>query len=135
MKVKLIGKLTQGSEYAAGYDLTASCDVFIHPYKRKLIPTDIRIQMPNNMVAMVFPRSGLANNYGIVAATGTIDSDFRGQLHVNLFNHSDVGFEVKKGMRIAQLVFLPVIRPEFEEVELLDETVRGENGFGSSGLL
>lgn len=134
MKVKLIGELTQGSEYAAGYDLQAAQDAFIHPYKRSLIQTNIRLKMPENMVALVLPRSGLAHKNGIVAVTGVIDPDYLGVISCNLFNNSYDGFEVKKGMRIAQLVFLPIIRPEFEIVESLEDTARGENGFGSSGL-
>jgi dUTP pyrophosphatase len=101
-----------------------------------LIPTGIAISIPHGYEAQVRPRSGLALNYGIsmVNTPGTIDSDYRGEIHVILINFGDKPFTINRGDRIGQIVFNKIEIPEIIEVENLEETKRGESGFGSTGL-
>ena len=100
-----------------------------------MIPTGWRIALPPGHEAQVRARSGLALRHGILIpnAPGTIDADYRGEIQVILMNAGDEGFEIKRGDRIAQLVVAPVTRPEWVEVVSLDETERGEGGFGHTG--
>lgn len=128
---------TSGS---AGLDLRAATDpgsgpVVLAPGERQAIPTGLRIAIPDGFEAQVRPRSGLALRHGILIpnAPGTIDSDYRGEIQVILMNAGDADFEIARGDRIAQLVVAPVVRPEWVEVESLDETSRGEGGFGHTG--
>lgn len=124
---------------SAGVDLRAMFDdeeITIKAGETILIPTGIAVGMQTtDIAATILPRSGLGHKHGIVLGNlvGLIDSDYRGQLQVSVWNRSDTDFVVKRGERIAQLVFLPVIQPLFEVVETLSETQRGEGGFGSSG--
>ena len=122
---------------SAGADLMAALQkpVLLAPGARVLIPTGISIQLPAGFEAQVRPRSGLAIKHGITIlnSPGTIDADFRGEINVVLANLSTEVFSVERGMRIAQLIIAPVIRPIWDEVLELDETKRGEDGFGSTG--
>lgn len=119
---------------ASGFDLKAAENVVIEPWSRAMVRTGICIALPPGMEAQVRPRSGLAAKHGVVAHFGTIDSDYRGEIHVILFNLSNKEFFVRYGDRIAQLVFSQIVLPEFEIVEFLPPTERGENGFGSTGV-
>ena len=104
----------------------------------ELIPTGISIHINNpNIVATIHPRSGLGHKKGLVLGnlTGVIDSDYQGELMVSAWNRSGVGISIKPGERIAQLMFLPVLQVEFNIVDSFDQTDRGSNGFGSSGVL
>ncbi len=103
--------------------------------ERQLVPTGLRIALPEGFEAQVRPRSGLALRHGILIpnAPGTIDADYRGEIQVILMNAGDTEFEIARGDRIAQLVVAPVVRPEWVEVESLDETTRGDGGFGHTG--
>ena len=118
-------------------DLMAFLDesISIIPQKSELIPTGISIAIPENTEVQIRPRSGLAakNNISILNTPGTIDSDYRGELKVILYNHGDKEFIVNNGDRIAQMVLVPIIKANFEEVEDLPETIRGAGGFGSTG--
>ena len=124
---------------AAGADLRANFDnrepVDLKPGARALIPTGLRLAIPQGFEAQIRPRSGLALKHGISLPNtpGTIDSDYRGPLGVILINHGDAPFSVAHGDRIAQLIVAPVVQAEFAEVETLDDTARGEGGFGSTG--
>tara|TARA_A100001388_G_C28710949_1_gene471172 strand:- start:628 stop:1065 length:438 start_codon:yes stop_codon:yes gene_type:complete len=133
-RVKLPSYKTKGS---SGMDLMAFLDesISIIPQKSELIPTGISIAIPENTEVQIRPRSGLAakNNISILNTPGTIDSDYRGELKVILYNHGDKEFIVNNGDRIAQMVLVPIIKATFEEVESLPETIRGEGGFGSTG--
>ena len=133
-RVKLPSYKTKGS---SGMDLMAFLNepVSINPQTSKLIPTGISIAIPENTEVQIRPRSGLAakNNISILNTPGTIDSDYRGELKVILYNHGDKEFIVKNGDRIAQMVLVPIIKATFVEVESLPETIRGEGGFGSTG--
>lgn len=120
----------------AGLDLFSIEEVTIKPMERKLIRTGIKIQLPENTEAQVRPRSGLALKYGITVLNtpGTVDEGYRGEIKIILVNLSDESFQVKQGMKIAQMVIKPTVTPEVEEVSKLSETSRGENGFGSTGV-
>ena len=122
---------------AAGLDLPAAVDgeVVIEPGARALIPTGFAIAVPPGLEGQVRPRSGLALHYGIVLpnAPGTIDSDYRGEVKVILLNTGHESFVVKRGERIAQLVFAPVERIAWHEVKALGPTARGRGGRGHSG--
>lgn len=118
----------------AGYDLRAAEACTLMPGDRRLIKTDLRLEMPTNMFAKIESRSGLAMQ-GIDARGGVIDSNYRGLVGVILHNtSSSTVCSIGVGDRIAQLVFLPVIHPTFRVSTTLSETKRGESGFGSSGL-
>ncbi|WP_269749884.1 dUTP diphosphatase [Polyangium fumosum] len=125
------------SASAVGLDLCAAVvdDVSIGRGERKLVPTGLRVAIPEGYEGQVRPRSGLALKHGITVlnAPGTIDPDYRGELMVLLINHGDAPFVVRRGERIAQLVICPVARAELVIVESLDETTRGAGGYGSTG--
>lgn len=140
MVVKIVNKSNHRlPEYAtpgsAGMDLKADIlePMILKARSSAKIPTNIHIQLPEGYEAQVRGRSGLAFKYDIVAHLGTIDSDYRGPIGVKLFNLSDVDFVIKPGERIAQLVIAKYERVEWDEVAVLDETERGEGGFGSTG--
>ena len=123
---------------SAAMDLCAciDADVTIAAGGRTIIPTGIAIALPSaEYVALICARSGLASKFGITMANGVglIDSDYRGELKVALHNSSDVDYTIHDGDRIAQLMVLPVVQPALQFVEELDETARGEGGFGSTG--
>ena len=126
-----------GSRHAAGADLKAAVEepMVLAPGERRLIPTGVRIELPEGFEAQVRPRSGLALKHGvtILNAPGTIDSDYRGEIGVILINHGKTGFEIGRGDRIAQLVISPVTTAEFVPILELNETARGAGGFGSTG--
>ena len=129
------------TEGAAAVDMRAAIDegttVTIQPGERAMIPTGMAISLENaNVVAILAARSGLAVKSGINLANGigVIDSDYRGEICVGLYNSSDVPFTVNRGDRIAQLMFMPVYVANLIEAESLDETARGAGGFGSTGV-
>lgn len=125
------------TEFSAGMDLKASIEapVTIGPLERALIPTGISIALPEGTEAQVRPRSGLAAKHGITVlnAPGTIDADYRGEIKVILVNLSNNPFVINPGERIAQMVVARYEKVVWEEVEALDDTERGEGGFGSTG--
>ena len=125
---------TNGS---SGMDLMAFLDkpISIIPQKSELIPTGLSIAIPENMEVQIRPRSGLAakNNISVLNTPGTIDSDYRGELKVILYNHGSEEFIINNEDRIAQMVLVPIIKTTFEEVESLPVSIRGEGGFGSTG--
>ncbi len=127
---------------AAGADLRANlaapargAGMTLEPGQRALVPTGLRLEIPDGFEVQVRPRSGLALKHGIglANAPGTIDSDYRGPLGVILINHGDAPFIVEHGARIAQLVVAPVARARFAAVDRLGGTARGAGGFGSTG--
>jgi len=123
---------------AAGCDVRAAIDapVVIKPGERYMTPTGIAIALPPGWEAQMRPRSGLAAKHGVscVNSPGTIDADYRGELKVMLINHGADDFVVDRGDRIGQMVIAPVWQAQFEEVDVLDETERGQGGFGSTGV-
>ncbi len=142
MKVKIVNKSHfEAPSYAtgqsAGMDLRADIaePVTLAPLQRELIPTGLYIELPAGFEAQIRPRSGLAVKHGIslVNTPGTIDADYRGEIKVILVNLSSEPFTVNPGERIAQMVVARHERVEWEEVEVLEESARGEGGFGSTG--
>jgi dUTP pyrophosphatase len=120
---------------AAGMDVLAAEDVTLDAGARHAVATGLALAIPAGYEIQVRPRSGLALKHGITVPNtpGTIDSDYRGELKVILINHCDAAFDVRRGDRIAQLVLAPVVRAGWLKVDELDETTRGEGGFGSTG--
>lgn len=126
---------SQGSKYAAGYDLYAAEEVLVNTIGRKLVKTNISISIPEGYYGRIAPRSGLAYKNGIDVLAGVIDSDYRGDIGVILFNTDhNLDFLVNVGDRIAQIIIEKCHSVNWETVETLDSTVRSEGGFGSSGV-
>ncbi|OFX02544.1 MAG: deoxyuridine 5'-triphosphate nucleotidohydrolase [Alphaproteobacteria bacterium RIFCSPHIGHO2_12_FULL_63_12] len=124
---------------AAGCDLRAAladhATLTLAPGATALVPTGFQMALPRGWEAQVRPRSGLAAKHGVTVlnAPGTIDADYRGEVKVILVNHGAEDFTIRRGERIAQMVIAPVFQARFEEIATLDETARGEGGFGSTG--
>ena len=133
-KVQLPKYKTDGS---SGMDLMAFLEnpINIKPQQSVLIPTGISIAIPEDTEVQIRPRSGLAAKYGIsvLNTPGTIDSDYRGEIKIILFNHGKEEFIINNNDRIAQMILMPILKAEFEEVENLPKTLRGSGGFGSTG--
>ena len=126
---------TYGSEFSAGADLYSIEAVTIPAHKTVLVHTGIAMQIPDGYVGLIYARSGLATKRNLAPANkvGVIDSDYRGEIMVSLHNHSDEEQSIEKSERIAQIVFTPYVSADFETVDELTDTVRGEGGFGSTG--
>ena len=133
-KVKLPSYKTQGS---SGMDLMAFIEnsIKINPNSSALIPTGISVAIPNDVEIQIRPRSGLAakNNISVLNTPGTIDSDYRGEIKIILFNHGNSEFVINNKDRVAQMILVPIHKMELEEVENLPDSIRGEGGFGSTG--
>ena len=125
------------TEGSSGMDLMALTEdkIVIKPNKSALVPTGLSVAIPNDTEIQIRPRSGLAakSSISVLNTPGTIDSDYRGELKVILFNHGDKEFIINNGDRIAQMVLVPILKVHFEEVLDLPETIRGSGGFGSTG--
>ena len=125
------------TEGSSGMDLMALTEdkIVIKPNKSALVPTGLSVAIPNDTEIQIRPRSGLAakSSISVLNTPGTIDSDYRGELKVILFNHGDKEFIINNGDRIAQMVLVPILKVQFEEVQDLPETIRGSGGFGSTG--
>ena len=143
IKIKVVNKGHQqlpayATKQSAGMDLRANIDepVILHPMERRLIPTGLHIALPEGFEAQVRPRSGLALKHGITVLNtpGTIDADYRGEVMVLLDNFSNDDFVINDGERIAQMVIARHEQGEFVEVDELDETERGEGGYGHTGV-
>lgn len=143
VKVKIINKGHQqlpayATPQSAGMDLRANIDaaITLKPMERKLIPTGLFMALPEGYEAQVRPRSGLALKYGITVlnSPGTIDADYRGEVGVILINLSQEDFIINDGERIAQMVIARHETADFEQVEVLDNTERGEGGYGHTGI-
>jgi len=129
-----IGRQTPGS---SGFDLHAACagEILVPPGEAALVPVGFQLSIPEGYEAQVRPRSGLAikSRIGLLNAPGTVDSDYRGEVCVILYNFGDAGFVVHRGDRVAQLVISRLPRVELVEEDALDETERGSGGFGHTG--
>ena len=128
---------TYGSEFAAGADMYAAIDeaVTIGPNETKLIPTGLAFEIPEGYAGFVYARSGLASKKGLAPANkvGVIDADYRGEVMVALHNHGTEAQTVEAGERIAQMIIAPFVTVNYVFSDELDDTVRGEGGFGSTG--
>ena len=126
---------TSGS---SGMDLGANIDgnLIIEPGKTVIIPTGLALSIPKGYEAQIRPRSGLAakNKISVLNTPGTIDADYRGEIKVILINLGSEPFKIEKGLRIAQMVICPIVKAQLEEVDDLNETERGDGGFGSTGI-
>lgn len=143
MEIKCINKSKHSlpdysTEHSAGMDLKANIDddITLLPLQRVIVPTGIFLQIPDGFEAQIRPRSGLSIKYGITVlnSPGTIDADYRGEIKVILINLSDQPFIIKDGERICQMVIAQYQRSKLIGVDELDETVRGEGGFGHTGI-
>ncbi len=143
LNVKIINKSNNPlPEYktplSSGVDLMANIEspIILKPLDKALVPTGIYIEMPESIEAQIRPRSGLAAKHAIsvLNTPGTIDADYRGEIKVILVNLSKENFEITPGMRIAQMVFAPVIRVTFIESNNISSTQRGAGGFGHTGI-
>ena len=128
---------TYKTEGSSGMDLMAFVEnsIKIAPNSSALIPTGISLAISKDVEIQIRPRSGLAakSNISVLNTPGTIDSDYRGEIKIILFNHGKEEFTVNNNDRIAQMILMPVLKAEFEEVEELPKTIRGSEGFGSTG--
>ena len=133
-KVQLPSYKTKGS---SGMDLMAFIEssIKIFPNSSTVIPTGISVAIPKDVEIQIRPRSGLAakSNISVLNTPGTIDSDYRGEIKVILFNHGSKEFIINNNDRIAQMILMPILKIDFEEVDNLPETIRGSGGFGSTG--
>ena len=143
LKVKIINSShhpmpAYATDFSAGMDVRAflSQPIIIRPMQRVLVPTGLRIALPEGYECQIRPRSGLALKHGITVANapGTIDADYRGEIGVILINLSDEPFVINDGERICQMVVAPYTRVDWDATDSLDETERGEGGFGHTGL-
>eukprot|EP00164_Ancoracysta_twista_P008970 GFYU01013130.1.p1 GENE.GFYU01013130.1~~GFYU01013130.1.p1 ORF type:complete len:216 (+),score=51.66 GFYU01013130.1:74-649(+) len=125
---------SRGSNDAAGYDLSSAHDLLIPAHGKAIAKTDLAISLPEGCYGRVAPRSGLSWKNHIDLGAGVIDRDYRGNVGVVMFNHSDVDYRVHRGDRVAQLLVERILTPTVRQVEDLDETVRGAGGFGSTGV-
>ena len=125
------------TEGSSGLDLMAFIDnpIKISPNTSALVPTGISVAISNDLEIQIRPRSGLAakSSVTVLNAPGTIDSDYRGEIKIILFNHGKEDFIIKNKDRVAQMILMPIIKIEFEEVDELPNTIRGSGGFGSTG--
>ncbi|MDY3910008.1 MAG: dUTP diphosphatase [Eubacterium sp.] len=141
LRVKKIREQAQiphyGTDFAAGADLYACLDepLTIKAGTTEFIPTGLAMEIPAGMVGLIYARSGLACKKGLAPANkvGVIDSDYRGEIMIALYNHSCEDITIESGERVAQMMIAPYIFAEYEETDELSDTVRGEGGFGSTG--
>ena len=142
MKVRIVNKSQNSiplysTKQSAGMDVRADLTepLILKPFERKLIPTGLFIQLPDGYEAQIRPRSGVAINKGVTVlnSPGTIDADYRGEIKIILINLSQEDFIINPGERIAQMIISAYKQVEWDEVELLDESERGEGGFGHTG--
>ena len=128
---------TYGSVDAAGADLYANIDSTetINPHETKLIKTGVAMAIPKGLMGLLFARSGLASKRGLAPANkvGVVDADYRGEILVALHNHTEIPQSIEPNERIAQMVFVPYVKGLFDVVDNLEETIRGDGGFGSTG--
>ncbi len=121
-------------QYDAGMDLFSNEEVELQPNTRALVATGIAMAIPQGMVGLVWDKSGLAVKSALTTLAGVIDSTYRGEIKIAIYNLSDEVYKIEAGQKIAQMLIQPVEAPELEEVVELEETQRGEGGFGSTGV-
>ncbi len=131
-------KDAEAPEYAldtdAGFDLKALENVSIFPFDQKKVSTGIAIEVPEGYVGIVRDRAGIVQKMNVHTVAGTFDSGFRGEVSIMLVNMNDKTVEIEKGMRIAQIILVPIIKAKITEVKKLSSTERGDKGFGSTGM-
>lgn len=122
---------TRAHNTDAGLDLFSPVDLWLHPGEHRMIDTGVHVEIPDGYVGMITSKSGLMSQG--ITSRGTIDCGYTGSIKAVLFNSGSDGFKIRKGYKITQLVIVPCIKPELEIVDHLDDTERGESGFGSTG--
>ena len=135
MKIKLDegAKVSRAHEADAGLDLCARETKIVPARGSAIFDTGVHVEIPRGAMGLVLPKSGLNVKHSVVASVGVIDAGYTGSIVAKLYNHGKVGYEVEVGDKICQLVFVPIFTPVLEVVDELEDTERGENGFGSSG--
>ncbi|MBI4149822.1 dUTP diphosphatase [Candidatus Woesearchaeota archaeon] len=121
-------------DHDAAFDLRAAENCILKPLQHTMVKTGLKMSIPQDHVGLIWDRSGLAAKHAITTMAGVIDAGYRGEICVVMINLGKDDFKIEKGMRIAQMLIQPVLHVPIEEVEELDETLRGEGGFGSTGL-
>ena len=136
MSIKIFAtkELKKAHPTDAAFDIEADEFTSIEPACRALISTGLKMMIPMGYCGILKSRSGLSVKQGVEVGAGLIDSDYRGEVKVNIFNHGDLPFNISKGDRIAQMMIVPVPHVEIKVIDDLSPTNRGENGFGSSGI-
>lgn len=138
MKIHRIDKDVDLPAYSyahdAGLDLRSAEECVIKPGERRTVRTGLKVSIPENHAGLIWDKSGVASKNGIRTMAGVIDSGYRGEIGVVLVNLGNQDFEIKKNMKIAQMIIQPIVQPQITEVEQLDEAERGTKGFGSSDL-
>lgn len=133
-----LSKNIESPEYAldsdAGFDVKAIENVSLFPLEQKTVGTGIAIEVPEGYVGIVRDRAGIVQKMNVHTVAGTFDSGFRGELSIMLVNMNDKTVEIEKGMRIAQIILIPIVKAKIVEVKKLSETERGERSFGSTGM-
>ena len=129
-----ITQLTKKHWLDAGYDIYSNETVIIKPKGSAIIGTNLYVEIPDGYAGLLWSRSGLSCNYEIETGAGCIDSSYRGEVKVHLYNHSDLPYTVNKGDKITQMLIVPVKLGTWQKVDELSETERGEKGFGSTGV-
>jgi len=139
VKVKKIDSKAEAPSYFydtdVGFDIKANEDADLLPGEQKSIKTGLMLEIPKGYVGLIRDRAGIVTKMGIQTCAGTFDPGFRGEISIVLINHSEESVYVEKGMRIAQMIILPIAKPKIVLVKNLDSTKRGTNGFGSTGGL
>ncbi len=138
LKIKKLAKDVEIPEYAlasdVGFDIRANENVSLQPYEQKTIKTGIAIEIPEGHVGLIRDRAGIVTKMGVHTSAGTFDPAYRGEISVVMINFGDEEVEIEKGMRICQMIILPVAKVDIKEVKSLSSSSRGEKGFGSSGM-
>ena len=133
-----ISKSAENPEYIlksdVGFDVKAIENVSLFPLEQKEVRTGIAIEIPEGCVGLVRDRAGIVQKMNVHTVAGTFDSGFRGEVSIMLVNMNDKTIEIEKGMRIAQIILIPIVKAKIKEVKKLSDTERGEKGFGSTGM-
>jgi dUTP pyrophosphatase len=133
-----LSKNAESPEYAfgtdAGFDLKAIENVSLFPLEQKEVRTGIAIEVPEGYVGIVRDRAGIVQKMNVHTVAGTFDSGFRGEVSIMLVNMNDKTVEIEKGMRVAQIILIPIVKAKIVEVKKLSDTERGKKGFGSTGM-
>ncbi len=119
----------------AGMDVYAATDVIVPAHERTLVPTGVAMAIPEGYVGLIWDKSGIATKRGLTTLAGVIDAGYRGELQVAIYNTTAEDVSFAAGEKVAQMLVQPVVQPELQEVEALEESERGANGFGSTGVI
>ncbi|MBI5065702.1 dUTP diphosphatase [Candidatus Woesearchaeota archaeon] len=137
IRVQRIDKTLELPQFArkgdAAFDLRSAVDLVIQPSQKEIIPTGLKVAVPEGYAGLIWDRSGMAAKHSLTTMAGVLDSGYRGEIKIVMINLGKEAVQITKGMRVAQMLVQPVLNMEIEEVEELEDTERGEGGFGSTG--